>query len=103
MIFIYIYFRLLWWKGFSDKFICNDIGFYDILERDDEIMSDRGYQIKEELILKFCTLVIPPPGARIKSQMKKDECKKTIKVENLRIHVKRAINRPSNYHAASCR
>ena len=80
----------------SDKFICNDSGFYDLLERDDEIMADRGFQIKEELILKFCTLVVPP-GARIKSQMTKDECKKTAKVANLRIHVERAINRVKSF------
>ena len=25
----------------SDKFICSDSGFYDVVERDDEIMADR--------------------------------------------------------------
>jgi hypothetical protein len=34
----------------SDKFITNDSGFYDLLERDDEVMADRGFQIKEELL-----------------------------------------------------
>ena len=34
----------------SDKFITTDSGFYDLLERDDEVMADRGFQIKEELM-----------------------------------------------------
>jgi len=76
----------------SDKFITKDSGFYDLLERDDEVMADRGFQIQEDLLLNYCTLVVPP-GARAKSQMTTGEVKKTKKVANLRIHVERAINR----------
>ena len=75
----------------SDKFITMDSGFYDLLERDDEVMADRGFQIREELLLRFCSLSAPP-GARVKSQMTMVECKKTKDVANLRIHVERAIN-----------
>ena len=32
----------------TDKYITNDSGFYDLLEREDEIMADRGFQIREE-------------------------------------------------------
>ena len=35
----------------SDKFITNDSGFYDLLERDDEVMA--------ELLLRFCNLSVP--------------------------------------------
>ena len=76
----------------TDKFITKDSGFYENLERDDQIMADRGFQIKEELLHYFCCLVVPP-GARAKSQMTEDECKRTKEVANLRIHVERAINR----------
>ena len=62
------------------------------LNVDDEVMADRGFQIREELMLRFCSLSVPP-GARVKSQMTKVECKKTKDVANLRIHVERAINR----------
>ena len=51
-------------------------------------MADRGFQIREELLLHHATLVVPP-GARAKSQMTSAECKKTSKVANLRIHVER--------------
>ena len=81
----------------SDKFITGDSGFYDLLERDDEVMADRGFQIEEELMLRFCSLSVPP-GARVKSQMTMAECKKTKDIANLRIHVERAINRIKFYH-----
>ena len=58
----------------SDKFITRDSGFYDLLERDDEVMAERGFQIQEDL-LHFCRLVVPP-GARVKSQITKSEIKK---------------------------
>ena len=71
---------------------CQDSGFYDYLDIYDEVMADRGFTIREELYLHFCTLSIPP-GARLKSQMTSAEVKKTKDVANLRIHVERAINR----------
>ncbi|XP_065680533.1 uncharacterized protein LOC105848925 [Hydra vulgaris] len=76
----------------SDKFITSDSGFYDLLEKDDEVMADRGFQIREELLFRYCSLSVPP-GARVKSQMTASECKKTTDVANLRIHIERAINR----------
>ena len=48
----------------SDKFICQDSAFYEHLDMYDEVMADRGFTIKEELYLNFCTLTIPP-GARL--------------------------------------
>ena len=76
----------------SDKFITSDSNFYDLIERDDEIMADRGFQIREDLLLRYCSLSIPP-GARVKSQFTKKETETTKEVANLRIHVERAINR----------
>ena len=55
-------------------------------------MADRGFQIKEELLLKFCSLAVPP-GARAKSQFTGKEVKDTKEIANLRIHVEQAINR----------
>ncbi|XP_004210617.3 uncharacterized protein LOC101241116 [Hydra vulgaris] len=74
----------------SDRFITRDSGIYNLLERDDEVMADRGFQIQEDLILNFCTLVVPP-GARLKSQLTTKEVQKTEHVANLRIHVERAL------------
>ena len=59
----------------SDRYIVKDSGFYDLLERENMVMADRGFQIHDELLLRFCILQVPP-GARAKSQMTTDECKK---------------------------
>ena len=59
----------------SDRYIVQDSGFYDLLEREDMVMVDRGFPIHEELLLRFCSLQVLP-GARAKSQMTTDECKK---------------------------
>ena len=37
----------------SDKFITKFSGFYNILELDDVVMADRGFQIQEDLLLYF--------------------------------------------------
>ena len=76
----------------SDQYICNDSGFYKPLDPGDEVMADRGFHIKEDLLCYYCSLNVPP-GARVKSQMTAAECKKTKAVANLRIHVEHAINR----------
>ena len=46
-------------------------------------MAHRGFQIKEELMLKFCTLSLPS-GARVKAQMTTAECKTTKNVANFK-------------------
>ena len=66
----------------SDKYITADRRFYDCLDHYDEVMADRSFQVKEELMLKFCTLSVPP-GARVKAQMTTTECKTTKNVANL--------------------
>ena len=55
-------------------------------------MVDKGFTIKEELLLRRAELIIPP-GARGQVQSIGKEAKLTKKVANLRIHVERAINR----------
>ena len=75
----------------SDQYICQDSNFYKFLDYGDEVLADRGFQIKEDLLLYYCKLFVPP-GARVKAQMSAAECKKTKEIANVRIHVERAIN-----------
>ena len=75
----------------SERFITRAIGFYDLLDGYD-VMADGDFQVQEDLLLNFCRLIVPP-GARVKSQITKSEVKKTKEAANLRIHVKREINR----------
>lgn len=51
----------------SENFICNDSGFFDLLKRGDEIMADRDFQIRKELMLRYFTLSVSP-SARVKAQ-----------------------------------
>ena len=37
----------------SDQYICNDSGFYKLLDPGDEVMADRGFQIKEDLLFYY--------------------------------------------------
>ena len=81
----------------SDKFITKDSVFYDLLERDDVVMADRGFLIQEDLLLHICHLQVPP-SARTKSQMTKKRDtrdKRNCKFTNSRWE--RAINRIKNY------
>ena len=39
------------------------------------VIADTGFQMHEEFLLRFCSLQVPP-GARAKSQMTTDKCKK---------------------------
>ena len=50
----------------TDRYIVKDSGFYDLLEREGMVLTDRGFQIHEELLLRFCSLQVPL-GVRGKS------------------------------------
>ena len=76
----------------TDKFICEDSGFYKSLEYGDDIMTDMGFQI-QDLLCHYCTLSAPP-GARVKSRMTRSKCKE---IANLRSHVERAINMKNTF------
>ena len=53
-------------------------------------MADRGFTIREELMLRNPTLFIPPPSAGLEQQTQEDVMK-TKKIANARIYVERAI------------
>ena len=73
----------------SDQFVCQNSGFYNVLEFSDEVMADCGFQIRD--LHHYSTLRLPP-GAHVKSQMTAPECQKSKDVPNLRSHVEQAIN-----------
>ena len=72
------------------------VGFLTAWYSYDEVMADGGFQITEELMMKYCTLSVPS-GAEIKSQITNSEARKTKNIANLRIHVERAIKRIKSY------
>ena len=44
----------------SDRFITEHSGFLDVIKAGDEIMADRGFTIRDLLLDRKVTLVIPP-------------------------------------------
>ena len=81
-----------WGGRASDQHITRESGFQDLLEPTDLVMADKGFTIKEDLMVRGATLEIPPPSSGLE-QMSKDKFIVTEKIANARIHVERAIGR----------
>ena len=85
-----------WGGRATDQYITRSSGFYDKLETGDLIMADRGFPIQEDLLLRHCTLRIPPPSSGLE-QMSEADVLKTQDVANTRIHVERAIGQLKDF------
>ena len=76
----------------TDVFMVRDSGFLDLLEPYDEVMADRGFKIREELMMQMATLCVPP--SKVASvQMLPADVRKTSNIANVRIYVEQAIGR----------
>jgi hypothetical protein len=40
-------------------------GFIDLIDHGDQIMADKGFLVKEEIMIKRATLIIPPAAGLI--------------------------------------
>ncbi|KAJ8046215.1 hypothetical protein HOLleu_04826 [Holothuria leucospilota] len=76
----------------SDNVITLQSGFLNLIDPGDLILADRGFLLREELLIRQATLEIPP-ASKGSEQMTKKEAKDTKKVANARIHVERAIGK----------
>ena len=76
----------------SDVFIVRDSGFLKLIEPYDEVMADRGFKIREDLMMSMATLCIPPSCAA-SMQMLPSDVRKTSSIANVRIYVEQAIGR----------
>ena len=86
----------LWSGKVSDKEITKKSGVLALLENGDNIMADRGFDIKD-ILPPGVSLNIPPfKGAR--AQLTAQEVEDTACIASVRIHVERAIGRVKNYH-----
>ena len=79
----------------SDRKITKDCGILDLLEPNDQIMADRGFDMQDDLPNNV-TLNIPPflDG---KDQLSLDEELTTRKIASVRVHVERAIARIKSF------
>jgi len=64
----------------------------NLIEPYDEVMADRGFKIKEDLMMSMATLCIPPSCAP-SMQMLPSDVRKTSNIANVRIYVEQAIGR----------
>ena len=48
--------------------------FIDLLEHNDLIMADRGFEIQDMLAVKQAQLFIPPKRQSVEDQFSKDDC-----------------------------
>ena len=76
----------------SDVHIVRDSGFLNMIEPYDQIMADRGFKIKEDLMMHMASLCIPPSCAA-SMQMLPSDIRKTSNIANVRIYVEQAIGR----------
>jgi hypothetical protein len=81
----------------SDVYIVSDSGFLDYLVPYDEVMADRGFKIRAELMMRMVTLCIPPSKAA-SMQMLPADVRKTSSIANVRIYVEQAIDRMKVFH-----
>ena len=76
----------------SHIFIVRNSGFLNMIEPYDEIMADRGFKIREDLMMHIATLCIPPSCAS-SMQLLPEDVRETSNIANVRIYVEQAIRR----------
>ena len=80
----------------SDRKIVIASGILDMLEPQDSVMADRGFEIQDLLVPKVSLNI--PPFMRCKDQLDPDEEDETRQIAAVRIHVEWAIERIKNYN-----
>lgn len=87
----------LYTRSISNKEITRCCGISDLLEPNDSVMADKGFNIGDILTSRRVSLNLPPylsSGGQFSSK----EVKETKVIAKLRIHVERAIHRIREYH-----
>ena len=87
----------LYGGSISDKEITSKSGFINKLQRGDEVMADRGFNIQEMLASKGIRVNVPPFMNQSR-QFTEQEMLATRRIATLRIHIERGIERIKNYH-----
>ena len=76
----------------SDIFIVLNSEFLNMVELYDEIVADRGFKIREDLIMHIATLCIPSRCASF-MQLLPHDVRETSNIANVRVNVEQAIGR----------
>ena len=74
----------------SDRHLTQKCGFLQLLEKDDLVLADRGFNIEENLRFYGANLAIPA-FTRGKKQLSLKEVEESKRLSRVRIHVERVI------------
>jgi len=88
---------ILYSGSISDKELTRQIGILALLERDDSVMADRGFDIEANLIPLGVKLNISP-FLKNKSQLSEKEMIETRHITSVCFHVERAMECIKKYH-----
>lgn len=86
----------LWGGRVSDKQITRESGVLALLDSGDNVMVDRGFDIRD--ILPDGVTLNMPPFLAGRDQLYAAETEETMTIASVRIHVERAIGRIKTYH-----
>ena len=86
----------LWGGRVSDKQITRESGVLALLDSGDNVMVDRGFDIRD--ILPAGVTLNMPPFLAGRDQLTAAETEETMTIASVRIHVERAIGRIKTYH-----
>lgn len=86
----------VWGGRASDVHITRESGFLDLIDPGDIVLADRGFVVREDLLMRQAKLEIPPPS-KGQEQQSPEEVAKTKNIANARIHVERAIGRMKTF------
>ena len=86
----------LWGGRVSDKQITRESGVLALLDSSDNVMVDRGFDIRD--ILPAGVTLNMPPFLAGRDQLTAAETEETMTIASVRIHVERAIGRIKTYH-----
>ncbi|XP_031560763.1 uncharacterized protein LOC116296808 [Actinia tenebrosa] len=81
----------------SDKEITVMSGFLDILQHGDEVMADKGFNVKDELASVGVSLAMPE-YLKKDTQFTIDQSIKNKTIASLKVHVERFMERIKNWH-----
>ena len=86
----------LWGGRVSDKQITRESGVLALLDSGDNVMVDRGFDIRD--IIPDGVMLNMPPFLAGRDQLTATETEETMTIASVRIHVERAIGRIKTYH-----
>ena len=83
----------LYGGSISDREVVEKSHFIDLLDHNDLIMADRGFEIQDMLAVKQAQLLFPPKRQSVEQQFSKDECFDAMRINQTSVYT---LNVPLN-------